>query len=37
MSNEEDEFLLAKPESGYQYDFNKEGVNNLINVHDHLD
>ena len=22
---------------GYQYDFNKEGINNMINVHDHID
>jgi hypothetical protein len=27
----------GKPESGYQYNFNKEGINNLINVHDHIE
>lgn len=37
QKDEIEEDLPAKAQSGYQYNFNKEGVNNLINVHDHLD
>lgn len=33
--NLEDEESKAK--RGFQHDFNKEGINNMINVHDHLD